>query len=69
GINPAFFISSCGASPEHRLFDQDIESMTDDQFLEMLIDTGRMSPEATKMDGFTEFFIQGCQSKGNGKTK
>lgn len=22
-----------------------------------------------KMDGFTEFFIQGCQSKGNGKTK
>ena len=57
GINPAFFISSCGASPEHRLFDQDIESMTDDQFLEMLIDTGRMSPEATKMDGFTEYYL------------
>lgn len=54
---PEGFIVSCGASPDSRLFDADISAMSNEEFISLLIDTGRIDAESAKLENFKEYYL------------
>ncbi|MCD7811943.1 MAG: thioesterase domain-containing protein [Ruminococcus sp.] len=57
GVEPTGFLTSCSASPNYSLFQQDIRSMDDEGFLKLLIDTNRIDEQTAKLPNFCEYYL------------
>lgn len=57
GKKTAGLIVSCGASPDVPIFDVDVKNQSDEDFLQLLIDTKRMDQSTAEMANFREYYL------------
>lgn len=56
-VSPLCFIAAASMAPDRRVGKEGIENMSDDDFIKMLYDTGRISNEAEKVPNFKEYYL------------
>lgn len=57
GKNPMGLIISCGASPDIPIFEVDAKKLSDEEFLQLLIDTNRMDQSTAQLANFREYYL------------
>ena len=57
GKTPLLFIASCSASPNFSLLEDDVSLMSDEDFLKILLDTGRIDEQTAKLPNFCEYYL------------
>lgn len=57
GTEPEYFIVSGALTPNRELWKCGVEQLSDERFIEMLCETGRLTKETAEIPGFKEYYL------------